>query len=272
VGVRLNDRVKASLFIKVDKVAMEALKNEVNDPIQMELYLNNGTGILANTSVIGAAYIKTGYLTTADLMLQLKPAGLLGMGKMMETMNFKDETIDEIDKDKTLENEACLEMTITILRPFSTGTMWLWRHANDSYTPRMNPSYLSDDRDVTALSLGAKYVEALLQTELMKEMGAKLVYPSFSNCSEPLFPITDEYWRCTMRYLATTGMHLTSTAAFGDVVDSRLKVKGMNGIRIADESILPESATGGIQATLLAIANRAAKIIEEDIAVPCDKI
>lgn len=62
--------------------------------------------------------------------------------------------IEEMDKDHVLDDEAALEMTITILRPFSTGTMWIWRYANDSYVPRMNPSYLADDRDVTALSLG----------------------------------------------------------------------------------------------------------------------
>lgn len=57
----------------------------------------------------------------------------------------------------------------------------------------------------------------------MKELGAKLVYPSFPNCTEPVFPIADEYWRCTLRHLATTGQHLTSTVPFGTVIDSRLR-------------------------------------------------
>lgn len=45
VGTRLNDRVKVTLFIKIDSVAMESLKSEINDPFQLEAFLNNGTGV-----------------------------------------------------------------------------------------------------------------------------------------------------------------------------------------------------------------------------------
>lgn len=112
------------------------------------------TGIWANTSVIGAAYVKTGYLPTADLMLELKPGGLVGPEKMQHEMNLKDEALEALDPDGILSTRGCLEFVITLLRPFSQGTMWMWRHRNETATPRMNPGYLTDERDITALVQG----------------------------------------------------------------------------------------------------------------------
>lgn len=61
----------------------------------------------------------------------------------------------QIDPSGLLGKEGCMEVTLTLMRPFSQGTMWLWRHVDDSFTPRMNPGYLSDARDLTALVTGS---------------------------------------------------------------------------------------------------------------------
>lgn len=131
---------------------------------------------MANTSVIGAAFLKSQNIDpvpSADLMLELKPAGLLGVHKMMDSMNFKDDVfytckwdtvaviklfcfkvMHQIDPEGALGKEGCLAVTVTLMRPYSQGTMWLWRHSDGSYTPRMNPGYLSDSRDLSALVTG----------------------------------------------------------------------------------------------------------------------
>lgn len=87
-------------------------------------------------------------------MLELKPGGLVGPEKMQHEMNLKDEALEALDPDGILSTRGCLEFVITLLRPFSQGTMWMWRHRNETATPRMNPGYLTDERDITALVQG----------------------------------------------------------------------------------------------------------------------
>lgn len=93
--------------------------------------------------------------------------------------------------------------------------------------PNAGPGLLGRGSQVSEdhhnLFSGAKYGEAIIETDLFREMGAEMVYPRFSDCPEPLTPVTDDYWRCVMRHIATSGQHLTSTVPFGDVIDNRLK-------------------------------------------------
>ncbi|KAH8816633.1 putative aryl-alcohol dehydrogenase [Xylogone sp. PMI_703] len=58
--------------------------------------------------------------------------------------------------------------------------------------------------------------------------------------------------------------HILGTCAMGKVVDERLKVKGVQGLRIVDASIIPNQPSGNIVATVYAVAERAVDIIKED--------
>lgn len=44
----------------------------------------------------------------------------------------------------------------------------------------------------------------------------------------------------------------------------------MQGVRVVDESVFPESVTGGVAATLLALANRASQMMEEELNLQCN--
>jgi choline dehydrogenase len=57
----------------------------------------------------------------------------------------------------------------------------------------------------------------------------------------------------------------------GAVVDPRLRVRGVNGLRVADISILPRLISGNTQAVALAIGWRAGQIIAEDVIASAQK-
>lgn len=61
--------------------------------------------------------------------------------------------------------------------------------------------------------------------------------------------------------------HLCGTVALGEAVDSHLRVKGVQGLRVADASIFPNNVSGNIQATVYAVAEKAADLIKEDMEV-----
>ncbi|KRZ14360.1 Glucose dehydrogenase [FAD, quinone] [Trichinella zimbabwensis] len=269
VGVRLYDRVKVSLPVKISNVAMKALIGQIDSKQTLKEYLTTGKGLLANTSVIGMAFLDTDKSGSPDVMLELKPAALTGLKRMMEDENFKSEVEKILDPSGELQNTVYLDMVITLLRPMSQGTMWLWRQSENNFVPRMNPSYLTDYRDVRKMIKAVKMVENMMQTPIMKQVGAVLLYPNIPKCSAATMPASEYYIECLLRHLATTGDHLTSTAALGEVVDDELRVKTIRGVRVVDESVFPSTVTGGIGATLLALANRAADMIKEQHDLKC---
>ncbi|CDW52027.1 GMC oxidoreductase family protein [Trichuris trichiura] len=269
VGVRMYDRVSVQLPLKVSNLAMKALVGQIDSKSTLLEYLTKGEGLLANTSTIGVAMVDLDKSGSPDIMLELKPAALTGIKRMMEDENFRAEVEKMLDPNGDLQNTVFLEIVVTLLHPMSQGTMWLWRQTEKEFVPRMNPSYLTDMRDVRKLARGVRFVEKLISTPVMKEAGAALLYPNIPSCPTVKLPASEAYIDCLVRHMATTGEHLTSTAPIGSVVDDNLKLKRTRGVRIVDESVFPTTATGGMGATLLALSNRAADLIRSEHDTTC---
>ena len=58
--------------------------------------------------------------------------------------------------------------------------------------------------------------------------------------------------------------HPTSTCSIGPVVDSRLRVRGLEGLRVIDASVIPSVPSGNINAAVIAVAEKGADLVKED--------
>jgi choline dehydrogenase-like flavoprotein len=58
--------------------------------------------------------------------------------------------------------------------------------------------------------------------------------------------------------------HICGSVAMGDALDSRLRVKGVEGLRVADASVFPNNVSGNIVSSVYAVAEKAADLIKED--------
>jgi choline dehydrogenase len=72
---------------------------------------------------------------------------------------------------------------------------------------------------------------------------------------------SDEDWLAFCRESGSTVFHPTSTCRIGTVVDEDLRVKGVSNLRVIDASVMPSVPSGNINATVLAIAEKAADIV-----------
>jgi choline dehydrogenase len=144
-------------------------------------------------------------------------------------------------------------------RPESTG--WVRARSTDVFEdPEINPNYLSDPMDVRVHLAGMRLVRRMLNTP---ELGRYLERETLPG---PQVQKDDELLDFAKRNASTT-YHLIGTCRMGPatdpstVVDDRLLVHGMEGLRIVDASVMPSMPSANTYATTLMIAEKAADFI-----------
>ena len=133
------------------------------------------------------------------------------------------------------------------------------------HRPLIDPGYLSDVRDLNALAVGVRTA---------RDYGAAA--PLSKVCAAELVPgsaiSTDHEMRDYIRCSVVSGYHPAGTCAMGgdvaksasgydSVVDTRLRVRGVAGLRVVDASVMPTLPRGNTNAPVIAIAERAADLI-----------
>lgn len=73
---------------------------------------------------------------------------------------------------------------------------------------------------------------------------------------------TDDEWLEYCREMGETVFHPTSTCSIGKVVDEKLKVMGVENLRVIDASVMPAVPSGNINAAVIAVAEKAADLIK----------
>jgi choline dehydrogenase-like flavoprotein len=73
---------------------------------------------------------------------------------------------------------------------------------------------------------------------------------------------TDEEWLEYCREMGETVFHPTSTCSIGKVVDEKLKVMGVENLRVVDASVMPAVPSGNINAAVMAVAEKAADLMK----------
>jgi len=110
--------------------------------------------------------------------------------------------------------------------------------------------------------------------EFKQKFESKPFTSTVPGCPSQLFStstmISDEYLECVAKTLTNTFTHAAGTCRMGSiddansVVSSKLKLHGINGLRVVDSSIVPQSTSGALYATTLMIGERGAQFILDD--------
>ncbi|WGT49051.1 GMC family oxidoreductase [Thioclava nitratireducens] len=144
------------------------------------------------------------------------------------------------------------------LRPQSRGTLRL-ASSDPRAAPLIDPEYLSDPRDAELLLKGARLLDQIAEAEPLRPWRGRRFYPHDG---------TDEGLMADIRARADTIYHPVGTCAMGQgdmsVVDPELRVRGIDGLRVVDASVMPHLISGNTNAPTIMIAERAAAFIRKD--------
>ncbi len=151
---------------------------------------------------------------------------------------------------------------VCVLRPYSRGQVFL-QSCDPLAAPGIDPKFLSDERDLQTMIRGAKLTRQIMEAPAMVKYKHKELYRVNDNT-------TDAEWEQHIRNRADTVYHPVGTCKMGlddlAVVDPRLKVHGLAGLRVADASVMPNLISGNTNGPTIMIAEKCADMIKADYA------
>ncbi len=145
---------------------------------------------------------------------------------------------------------------VCVLRPESRGWVRL-NSADPAAPPAINPNFLSDERDMALLRDGARLMHRIAETPPLSQLGARE--------RSPVDYHDDAALEARIREVSDTIYHPVGTCRMGpnpdDVVDPTLALRGVDGLWVADASIMPRLVSGNTNAPSIMIGERAGDFV-----------
>jgi choline dehydrogenase len=182
-------------------------------------------------------------ITRADLEYHVQPLSLDRFGEPLHAFN-------------------AFTASVCALRPTSRGSVHI-NSPDSQLAPLIAPNYLSTDRDREVAVNALRLTRRIVASPALKKYSPEEILPG----SEYR---TDEELAMAAGKVGTTIFHPVGTCRMGvlndpdAVVDSRLRVIGLSGLRVVDASVMPVITSGNTNSPTLMIAERASAMIRED--------
>jgi choline dehydrogenase len=246
VGQNLHDHVYVHVMAKV-KPAF-SVNHKICSTFRMIpdvlRYAISRKGLLNSAAAQVALFAKSGVNSDkVDLQMQMRPFSMLGAGGMFQADNF-----------------PAITASCGLLHVHSAGSVSL-KSADFRQAPSMFASYLTDPRDTAPLVFGLRLIRRIFAQAPFSDicMGEALPGPERN---------TDAELIAYCREQAQTMYHPVGTCRMGSdalgVVDHRLRVHGIEGLRVVDASIMPKVPSGNTSAPVIMVADKAAQMILAD--------
>ncbi len=224
--------------------------------------LNDEVRKLPQRIMIGLRYIlsRTGPMSMAASQIGLFTESSVQAAR--PDIQFHFQPLSSDSPGQGVNDFSGITLSITQLRPTSRGLLKL-RSRNSRDYLEIHPNYLSTVHDQATTIQGMRLARSIADSEAMRPFIRSEVLPGREVQTD------DEFLQCA-RNIGETIYHPVGTCKMGPrsdalaVVDPKLRVHGLSGIRVADASIMPAITSGNTNAPTYAIAEKAADLILAD--------
>jgi choline dehydrogenase len=244
VGSDLQDHLQVRLVTRCTKAI--TLNDIVNHPLRRVWagvhYAATRKGALTIAAGTSGAFFKTSpRLATPDIQIHFIPFSTDKMGEKLHSF-------------------AAFTTSVCQLRPESRGSLRI-KSADPAVPPAIQINYLATETDRRAFIDGIRMLRKILAAPALKPYCSGEVYPGADmTCDEALLDFC--------RKTGSTVYHPTSTCRMGNdplaVVDQRLRLRGMEALRVVDASVMPDLVSGNTNAPVIMIAEKASDMILQD--------
>lgn len=244
VGGNLQDHLQIRCAYKVERV--ETLNERANSligkmRIGLEYLLFQRGPMTMAPSQLGAFAKSDPSYDTPNIQYHVQPLTLDKFGEPLHTF-------------------PAFTASVCNLRPESRGTIRL-KSANPYDSPSIQPNYLSAERDKQVAAQAVRYTRNIVNQPALAKYKPQEFKPGLElETQQDLVKAAGD--------ISSTIFHPIGTCKMGDdpmaVVDGRLRVHGLRGLRVVDASIMPTITSGNTNSPTLMIAEKASEMIRAD--------
>ncbi|KAI5696540.1 hypothetical protein M8J76_002295 [Diaphorina citri] len=240
--------------------------------VALQYILNERGPLTSLGGVEGLAFVNTKYAPSGgdwpDVQFHFAPSSVNSDGgeQIRKILGLRDRIFNTLYK--PLINAETWTILPLLLRPLSTGYIRL-QSKNPLHYPLIEPNYFQHRRDIETLIEGIRIAFNVSASAAFQKYNSRPLLTPMPGCA--MFELfSDEYWECSLRHFTFTIYHPTSTCKMGPptdpeaVVDPRLRVYGVDGLRVIDASIMPIIVSGNPNAPTIMIGEKGADMIKED--------
>ncbi len=243
VGKNLSDHLRTDIGVMSPDGVGESLRANPQDPSQLEEWRRTGYGPLSVAENTSVAFFKSSTnVPAADMELMFNINAPMQWGAPPPKNNG-------------------YHIDVGFVQPKSKGDIKL-ASANPQDAMLINPNYLSDPADIKTYIKGMRRALDLMKSNTMRPLTDLNTISLSPNATDTQI---EEY----IRGKAESIYHPVGTAKMGNdddkmaVVDTKLRVRGIAKLRIADASVVPELISGHTMAPTILVAERTAEFIKK---------
>jgi len=244
VGANLSDHYAIRISHRVKDAV--SINNLARPPLvlgEIARWFTTGRGALTFGVSSAQAFVRSREgLASPDIQLLLSPASY------------------DHNRFGELEREPGMTIAVSIARPESRGSV-MARSPDPFAYPSLQANYLTAPNDLRVSLAGIEFARLIFAAPALARHSVKEVTPGPDVRSEDALA---DY----IRNQGTTIYHIVGTCRMGDdplaVVDARLKLRGLDGLRVVDASVMPTVTTANTNAPTIMIAEKGAAMIRED--------
>ncbi|XP_011342593.1 glucose dehydrogenase [FAD, quinone] isoform X2 [Ooceraea biroi] len=265
VGQNLVDHILTGLDLVMFNASLGLNVYDIFNPMSAIKYFLFGEGPWTSSGieVVGTFHstLQTNKSAAPDLQLMVLPLGTSrDTGFILKkAIGISDEVYSNYFAPLLYKNTVTIAPIL--LHPKSRGEVRL-RSGDPFDEPLIDPKYLSNENDIDTLIEGLYFIKTLLETDVLRAHGASFNENPFPGCENEIFA-SREYWKCYIQHLTLTSYHPGGTCRMGDVVDASFRVHNMKNLYVVDASVLLSLPSGNINAAVIALAQKAARMFKD---------
>lgn len=269
VGQNLQDHVAiGGLAFTINKAAGIVANRMINFNSALRYALSEEGPLTSSIGLEVVAFLNTKYANKSDdwpdMNFLMTSASIFSDQQVKLAHGLKPEFYQDMYSE--LQDKDAFSILPMILRPKSRGFIKL-RSSHPLDYPLLFHNYLTHPEDIAVMREGVKLAIATAETQALKEFGAQFHDKPLPNCRH-LPRYTDEYWECVIKQYTMTIYHMSGTCKMGPksdpmaVVNHKLQVHGIKGLRVIDASIMPTVTSGNTNAPTIMIGEKGSDFVK----------
>jgi choline dehydrogenase len=218
---------------------------------------DNARGWRLAREAVKYALFREGFLASTSVPIRMYFRTRVGLDSPDATVSIAPFLYEMVGHERRVSKKRGITMNVNVLRSESTGSIHI-KSSNPAEPPAIRFNFLSTEHDRAGVLAAIRKGRELMATSPMKEVTGEEIAPGAHLQKD------DELLEWVRKNAETT-YHPIGTCRMGSdplaVVDSELRVHGIEGLRVADASIMPTLTSGNTNAPTIMIGEKCAEMV-----------